>query len=83
VIYAYGLEDPVISDGKATITYHENRRYTRVIPLQTYSNPPPESKFAGLDNFTFHANNVSSFIYTIDNCSDAKSRYYSVYSTIQ
>ena len=60
MIYAYGLEDPVISDGKATITYHGDRRYTRVIPLQSYDNPPSESKFAGLDYYEFHVDNVSS-----------------------
>jgi hypothetical protein len=78
VIYAYGLEDPVIIDGKATITYHGDRRYTRVIPLQSYANPPPESKFAGLDYFNVQVNNVSSLICTIDDCSDA----FLVYSTI-
>ncbi len=78
MIYAYGLEDPIIIDGKATITYHGDRRYTRVIPLQSYANPPPDSKFAGLDYFDFQSNNVSSLISTIDNWSDLKSRYFSV-----
>ncbi len=78
MIYAYGLEDPKIIDGKATITYHGDRRYTRVIPLQSYANPPPDSKFAGLDYFDFQSNNVSSLISTIDNWSDLKSRYFSV-----
>ena len=83
MIYAYGLEDPIIVDGKATITYHGDRRYTRVIPLQSYANPPPESKFAGLDHFGYQVNNVSSLICTIDDCSDVKSQCFSVYSTIE
>ncbi|CAF1944661.1 unnamed protein product [Rotaria magnacalcarata] len=59
VIYAYSLEDPVIIDGKATIKYHGDRRYTRAIPLQSYANPPPESKFSGLDYFDFQLHNYS------------------------
>ncbi|CAF3720050.1 unnamed protein product, partial [Rotaria sp. Silwood1] len=59
VIYAYSLEDPVIIDGKATIKYHGDRRYTRAIPLQSYANPPPESKFSGLDYFDFQLYNYS------------------------
>ncbi|CAF3360260.1 unnamed protein product [Rotaria socialis] len=59
VIYAYSLEDPVIIDGKATIRYHGDRRYTRAIPLQSYANPPPESKFSGLDYFDFQLRNYS------------------------
>ncbi|CAF4108437.1 unnamed protein product [Rotaria sp. Silwood2] len=59
VIYAYSLEDPIIIDGKATIKYHGDRRYTRAIPLQSYANPPPESKFSGLDYFDFQLHNYS------------------------
>jgi len=56
LIFAYGLEDPIMSNGKATISYHGNRRITRMIPLQSYGNPPAESKFAGLDYFEFKLN---------------------------
>ena len=59
MIYAYGLADPDQSD----ITYHESRRGTRMIPLRSYSKPPPEEKFADLDQFELRLNNVS---YTIE-----------------
>jgi hypothetical protein len=44
------------------IKYHENRRGSRILPLRSYGNPPPESKFAGLDYFDFQLHNVSYFI---------------------
>lgn len=62
LIFAYGLEDPNMSDGKATISYHGNRRMTRMIPLQSYGNPPAESKFVGLDYFEFKLDKVQSSI---------------------
>ncbi|CAF4533460.1 unnamed protein product, partial [Rotaria sp. Silwood2] len=52
VIYAYGLTDPV-----GDINYHEGRRGSRMIPLQSYANPPPENKFTDLDYFEFRMNN--------------------------
>ena len=59
LIYAYSPDDPEMVDGRATIRYHgTERRYTRIIPLQSYGNPPAESKFAGLDYFDFKLNNV-------------------------
>lgn len=48
-----------MADGKATIAYHGDRRFTRMIPLQSYGNPSPESKFDGLDYFDFQLKNVS------------------------
>ena len=49
-----------MSNGKATISYHgSDRRDSRIIALQSYGNPPPESKFNGLDYFDFRLNNVS------------------------
>ncbi|CAF4944392.1 unnamed protein product, partial [Rotaria socialis] len=39
VIYAYSLTDPV-----GDINYHEGRRGSRMIPLQSYANSPPENK---------------------------------------
>ena len=50
-----------MSNGKAAISYHDtDRRDSRIIPLQSYGNPPAESKFDGLDYFDFRLNNVSS-----------------------
>ena len=44
------------------ISYHDNRRGSRIIPLQSYGNPPPESKFAGLDYFEMRLDKVSDLI---------------------
>ena len=50
-----------MSNGKAVISYHgTDRRDSRIIPLQSYGNPPAETKFDGLDYFDFRLNNVSS-----------------------
>ncbi|CAF2811760.1 unnamed protein product [Rotaria sp. Silwood2] len=53
LIFAYGLEDPDTSQSDGLIYYHENRRGSRVIPLQSYGNPSPEEKFADLDYIDF------------------------------
>ncbi|CAF3793088.1 unnamed protein product [Rotaria sp. Silwood1] len=53
LIYAYGLVDPDESE----ISYHENRRGTRMIPLQSYSQPPSNDKFAELDYFELRLSN--------------------------
>ncbi|CAF3997847.1 unnamed protein product [Adineta steineri] len=57
VIFAYGLVDPDLSGSHDDISYHENRRGTKMIPLQFYGQPPPDEKFAELDYFDFHPNN--------------------------
>ncbi|CAF4663676.1 unnamed protein product, partial [Rotaria sp. Silwood1] len=57
VIFAYGLVDPDLSRQDGDISYHDDRRGTRMIPLQSYGNPPSEDKFAGLDSFEFRLNN--------------------------
>ncbi len=54
MIYAYGLNDPDQSE----INYHENRRGTRMIPLRSYSQPPSDEQFSGLDYFDLRFNNV-------------------------
>ena len=61
MIFAYGLEIPDMSVPEGLIYYHENRRGTRIIPLRSYENPPPEDKFAGLDYIDFQQHNVSDF----------------------
>ncbi|CAF3332219.1 unnamed protein product [Rotaria socialis] len=53
IIYAHGLTDPSVGD----ISYHQNRRGSRMNPLQSYANPPTENKFADLDYFEFRLNN--------------------------
>lgn len=62
MIFAYGLEDPDMSSPEGIINYHDQRRGTRMIPLRSYSNPPAEDKFAGLDYVDFRLNNVSNFV---------------------
>lgn len=47
-----------MSDPHGLIYYHEDRRGTRTVPLRSYSDPPPDSKFAGLDYFDFQLNDV-------------------------
>ena len=49
-----------MTNGKATIKYHGTNRDSRIIALQSYSNPPPESKFDGLDYFDFRLKDVSN-----------------------
>ncbi|CAF2441731.1 unnamed protein product [Rotaria sp. Silwood2] len=57
VIFAYGISDPDQRQSNGDISYHENRRGTRMIPLRSYDNPPPENTFDGLDSFDFRLNN--------------------------
>ncbi|CAF3089068.1 unnamed protein product [Rotaria sp. Silwood2] len=57
LIFAYGLVDPDLSQPDGDISYHHTRRGTRMIPLQSYGNPPSEDKFTGLDSFEFRLNN--------------------------
>jgi hypothetical protein len=59
VIFAYGLENPDMSSPEGIIYYHEDRRGSRIIPLRSYSNPPSEDKFTGLDHIDFQMHNVS------------------------
>ncbi|CAF1122491.1 unnamed protein product [Rotaria sp. Silwood1] len=53
LIFAYGLQDPDMSQSDGLIYYHENRRGSRVIPLQSYGNPSSEEKFAHLEYIDF------------------------------
>ena len=54
LIFAYGLVDPDID-----ITYHEERRGTRILPLRSYSNQPMENIFNHLDFFDLRFEDVS------------------------
>jgi hypothetical protein len=51
-----------MSEPGGIIYYHQERRGSRIIPLQSYDNPPPESKFDGLDYFDFQLKDVSDSI---------------------
>ncbi|CAF3360809.1 unnamed protein product [Rotaria socialis] len=57
LIFAYGLADPDPSGPNGEISYHDSRRGSRAIPLQSYADPPSEDVFAGLDFFEFRLNN--------------------------
>lgn len=48
-----------MSQSESLIYYHESQRGSRVIPLRSYANTPPEEKFAGLDTIEFKVENVS------------------------
>ncbi len=62
LIFAYGLEDPDMSEPEGLIYNHGPRRGSRIIPLQSYNNPSAEEKFTGLDSFDFQLKDVCSFI---------------------
>jgi hypothetical protein len=51
-----------MSEPEGLIYYHENRRDSRMIPLLSYGNSPPEEKFTGLDYFEFQLKEVSYLI---------------------
>ncbi|CAF3680380.1 unnamed protein product [Rotaria sp. Silwood1] len=57
LIFAYGLVDPIPSGPNGEISYHENRRGSRTLPLRSYADPPSEDTFSGLDYFEFRLNN--------------------------
>ncbi|CAF2882697.1 unnamed protein product, partial [Rotaria sp. Silwood2] len=57
VIFAYGLIDPDMFETYGDISYHENRRNSRMIPLRTYANPPSDDKFVEFDYVEFRLDN--------------------------
>ncbi|CAF1495013.1 unnamed protein product [Rotaria sp. Silwood1] len=57
LIFAYGLDDPDLSQPNNDIIYHANRRGSRTLPLRSYSNPPSASKFATLNSVEFRLDN--------------------------
>ncbi|CAF4453893.1 unnamed protein product [Rotaria sp. Silwood2] len=59
LIFAYGLVDPDLSQPNNDITYHENRRGSRTLPLRSYSNPPSASEFAAFDSVEFRLDNYA------------------------
>jgi hypothetical protein len=65
VIFAFGATDP---DTSGDISYHETRRGTRMIPLQSYGQPPVDEKFAGLEYFELRLNNVGYLFAPITLC---------------
>ncbi len=56
--------DPDLCHPNGDITYHEDRRGSRILPLRSYANPPAEDKFAELEYFDFRFDNVSCFYKT-------------------
>ncbi|CAF1351319.1 unnamed protein product [Adineta steineri] len=58
LIFAYGLVDPSAATSN-DITYHETRRGSYTLSLRSYDDPPPESKFAGMNYFDFQTKNYS------------------------
>ncbi|UJR19902.1 hypothetical protein I4U23_023034 [Adineta vaga] len=58
LIYAYGLVDPDPSRPDGDISYHENRRGTRMIPLRYYIDQASDAKYANFDSFDFRLNHT-------------------------
>ncbi|CAF4919956.1 unnamed protein product [Rotaria sp. Silwood1] len=62
LIFAYGMTDPSPSGSNGEISYHQNRRGSRTLPLRSYADPPSEETFAGLDYFEFRLNNHKTIV---------------------
>ena len=62
LIFAWGLQDPTTFGLTDDISYHGSNRGQIVVPLQSYSQPPSEDKFEGLDTVNFLVDNVSYLI---------------------
>lgn len=58
MIIAYGMTDLDLSQSNMNFTYHGERRYTRILPLLSYADPPLEKIFNGLETLDFHLNQV-------------------------
>jgi hypothetical protein len=58
--------DPSLCPPVSDITYHEDRNGEYTLSLQSYDDPPLESKFAQLDYFDFQLNNVRSFYFNLN-----------------
>lgn len=58
LLFAWGLADP---GPDMNITFDPMLVGSAVLPLLSYNQPPPQSKFAGLDTFEFRVNNVNDF----------------------
>ena len=63
LIFAYGLFDPDLSPSGNDITYHENRRGSRILSLRAYTAEPLSSEFVDLDSFEFRLDNVRPFYF--------------------
>ena len=83
VIFAYGLQDPDMSSPVGIISYHENRRGTRIVPLRSYAVPPPEDEFADLDYINFQLSNVSDFVTNEKTIFRSTLKSFAVYCTCQ
>ena len=67
MIVAYGMTDLDLSQSNMNFTYHGERRYTRILPLLSYADPPSEKIFDGLETLDFHLNQVrEGFISSVE-----------------
>ncbi|CAF3598120.1 unnamed protein product [Rotaria sp. Silwood1] len=57
LIFAYGLVDLDLCQSNVDITYHNDRRGTRMLPLRSYSESPADDMFSGRDFFDFRFDN--------------------------
>ncbi len=58
LIFAYGLVDLDLSQSNVDITYHDDRKGTRILPLRSYADQPADEMLVGLDFFDFRFDNV-------------------------
>ncbi|CAF1205461.1 unnamed protein product [Rotaria magnacalcarata] len=57
LIFAYGIVDLDLYESAVDITYHDDRRGTRILPLRSYADQPTDEMLIGLDFFDFNFNN--------------------------
>ncbi|CAF3465404.1 unnamed protein product [Rotaria socialis] len=57
LIFAYGLDDIDPCQAKVDITYHDDRRGSRILPLRSYADQPADAMLAGLDFVDFRFDN--------------------------
>ncbi|CAF1240142.1 unnamed protein product, partial [Didymodactylos carnosus] len=57
LIFAYGLADLDSCPSNVDITYHDNRRGTRILPLRSYADQPGDEMLVGLDFFDLRFDN--------------------------
>ena len=66
MIVAYGLTDLDLSQANMNFTYHGERRYSRILPLLSYADPPSERFFDGLDVLDFRLSQVERVVMPVE-----------------
>ncbi|CAF3333694.1 unnamed protein product [Rotaria sp. Silwood2] len=61
LIFAYGLVDLDLCQSNVDITYHDNRRGSRILPLRSYVDQPAEDTLLGLETIDLRFNNTTAY----------------------